>query len=41
MLGVAIHSTKYLQNIEFSDQVATRDNNMSYIKRNENSMEAG
>jgi hypothetical protein len=41
MLEVAIHSTKYLQKIEFSDQVATRDNNLNYIKRNANSMEVG
>jgi hypothetical protein len=40
-LEVAVHSMKYLQNIEFSDQTATRDNNVNYIKRKANSIEAG
>jgi hypothetical protein len=41
MLEVAIHSTKYLQNIVFSDQTSTKDNKVNYIKRKANSMEAG
>jgi hypothetical protein len=41
MLEVAIHSTKYLQNIEFLDQTSTKDNKMNYIKRKANSMEVG
>jgi hypothetical protein len=40
MLEVAIHSTKYLQNIEFSDRTSTKDNKVNYIKRKANSMEA-
>jgi hypothetical protein len=40
MLEEAIHSTKYLQNIEFFDQKSTKDNKVNYIKRKANSMEA-
>jgi acid phosphatase class B len=40
MLEEAIHSTKYLQNIEFSDRKSTKDNKVNYIKRKANSMEA-
>jgi hypothetical protein len=41
MLEVAIHSTKYLQNIEFLDRTSTKDNKMNHIKRKDNSMKAG
>jgi hypothetical protein len=41
MLEVAIHSTKYLQDIEFPDRTLTKDNKMNYIKRKAKSREAG
>jgi hypothetical protein len=41
MLEVAIHSTKYLQNIEFPDRTSAKDNRINYIKRKANSMKAG
>jgi hypothetical protein len=41
MLEVAIHSTKYLQDIDFLDPTSTKDNKMNYIKRKANSREAG
>jgi hypothetical protein len=39
LLEVAIHSTKYLQNIEFPDRTSTNDSKMNYIRRKANSTE--
>jgi hypothetical protein len=41
MLEVVIHSTKYLQNIEFPDRTSAKDNKINCIKRKANSMKAG
>jgi hypothetical protein len=41
MLEVAIHSTKYLQSIEFPDRTSAKYSKMNYIKRKANSTEAG